>query len=209
MSNFEKYSKEIKKYKQLSEEEEKRLRKKLKNDDLEARDKLITSNLQLVLKLANRYKDRGVEFEELVCEGNKGLITATMKFNPKMDNKFSTYAYFWIKQAMLESIEKNNEWNPTSGENILNYNNYNDTLLVVDMTEFEDLDIKKAKTVLKLIDGLPKRESDIVKHFFGVSGFSALNTIEISKKYNITTMRVSTIIDESLRKIRCKVLETM
>lgn len=209
MSNFEKYSKEIKKYGLLSEEEEKCLRKKLKNEDLEARDKLITSNLQLVLKLANRYKDRGVEFEELVCEGNKGLITATMKFNPKMDNKFSTYAYFWIKQAMLESIEKNNEWNPTSNENVLNYNSYNDTMLSVDMTEFEDADIKKTKVVLNLIDGLPKRDSNIIKHFFGISGFSALNTIEISKKYNITTMRVSTIIDESLRKIRCKVLETI
>ena len=89
----------------------------------------------------------------------------------------------------------------------MNVETYNDVDLSVDMTEFSQLNEKKTKMVLKLIDGLPKRDCDIVKHYFGLSGFSELNTIEISKKYKMTAMRVSNIIDDSLRKIRCMVLE--
>lgn len=203
------YGKEIKKYDKLSDSEEECLRKKLNSGDVEARNKLITGHLYLVLKLAHMYKDRGVDFDELVCEGNRGLITATMKFNTTMNNKFSTYAYFWIRQAMLESIEKNNEWNPTSSQNMLNYGDFcEDKELTVDMTEFEDVDVKNTKKVLNLIDGLPKRDCDIVKHYFGVNGFSKLNTVELSKKYQISEMRLSSIIDDSLRKLRCKILET-
>lgn len=201
------YNEELQKHSIISEKEERELINKLKSGDINVRNKLITSNLKLVLKIAHKYKNCGVEFDELVCEGNKGLTTAAMKFNPKMNNKFSTYAYFWIKQAIIESIHRTLQWDARSVNNVMNVETYNDVDLSVDMTEFSQLNEKKTKMVLKLIDGLPKRDCDIVKHYFGLSGFSELNTIEISKKYKMTAMRVSNIIDDSLRKIRCMVLE--
>ena len=202
------YGLDIKKYSVLSPEIEKRLCVEMVNGNLKSRDELIISNLGLVIKLALYYKDRGLEVDELICEGNKGLITATTKFNHQLDNKFSTYAYFWIKQAILAAIENNKQWSSLSIENVMNYENYDEKELIVDMTEFEDnSDSNNLKDIIRKVDGLPKRDSLIVKHYFGISGFTELNTTELSEKYKISTVRVSDIIENSIRKIRCEILE--
>lgn len=180
------------------------------NGNVKSRNELITSNMGLVIKIANMYRNMGVDMEDLVSEGNKGLITAITKFNPVKDNKFSTYAYFWIKQAIIASIKSNNQWSCLSFNNVLNYDEYGDKDLVVNMNEFEDnTDSKNIKDIIRKIDGLPKRDCSIIKHYFGISGFSELNTIELSQKFNISTMRVSNIIENSIRKIRCEILENI
>jgi RNA polymerase sigma factor (sigma-70 family) len=149
----------------------------------------------------------GVELDELVCEGNKGLITAATRFNPSLDNKFSTYAYFWIKQSILAAIDSNKQWSSLSNDNVMNYDDYTEKDLVVDMNEFEEDEQDGIKDIIRKIDGLPKRDSSIVKHYFGISGYTELNTVELSEKFNISTMRVSNIIENSIRKIRCQILE--
>lgn len=206
-SNLGLYGSEIKKYKLLSAENEKKLCIDTANGDVKSRNELITSNLRLVIKVAVKYRNRGVELDELISEGNKGLITASTKFNPAMDNKFSTYAYFWIKQAILAAIENIKQWNCLSADNILNYN---DKDLAVDMNEYEDDDDPSSlKNIIRTLDGLPQRDKTIVKHYFGISGYTELNTIELSKKYNISAMRVSNIIENSIQKIRCEILENV
>jgi len=208
-SNLGVYGSDITKFKLLTPEREKMLCFNIRKGDIKSRDELITSNLGLVIKLAMYYKDRGVDANELICEGNKGLITAATKFDPTLENRFSTYAYIWIKQAMLSCIESSKLWSSTSNENVLNYDDYSDKRLAVDMTEFEQEDDSNIKDIIRRIDGLPKRDSSIVKHYFGVSGHSELNTIELSEKFNISTMRVSNIIETAIRKIRCDVLENI
>ena len=208
-SNLGVYGSDITKFKLLTPEREKMLSFNIRKGDIKSRDELITSNLGLVIKLAMYYKDRGVDANELICEGNKGLITAATKFDPTLENRFSTYAYIWIKQAMLSCIESSKLWSSTSNENVLNYDDYSDKRLAVDMTEFEQEDDSNIKDIIRRIDGLPKRDSSIVKHYFGVSGHSELNTIELSEKFNISTMRVSNIIETAIRKIRCDVLENI
>lgn len=202
------YSKEIQKYNLIGQEKERQLIKDSSGGCVRSRDELITANLYLVLKIANKYKDMGVDFDELVCEGNKGLTTAATRFNPSMDNKFSTYAYFWIRQAMLASLEDNRKgWSPTSGENILNYDSYSEQELSVDMYSFEEsVEDRKINDIVRAIDGLPARDSSIVKHYFGISGFTEMNTVELSKKYKISAMRVSAIIENSIKKIRCEII---
>ena len=84
--------------------EEKYLSRRAHGGDKEARRRLIESNLRLVISIAKKYRGRGVPFEDLIQEGNAGLIRAVEKFDPEMGNRFSTYATWWIRQAVTRAI---------------------------------------------------------------------------------------------------------
>jgi len=88
----------------LSLEEEREITRKVAENDQRAREKLIRSNLRLVVNIAREYVNRGISFLDLIEEGNIGLIHAVKKFNPSMGYKFSTYATWWIKQAIRRAI---------------------------------------------------------------------------------------------------------
>lgn len=98
------YLKDVKKYPLLSPEEEKELTKKIRNGDQKARARLIESNLRLVIKIAKKYQGQGLELTDLIQEGNLGLMKAIDKFEPNMDCRLSTYATWWIKQAIERAI---------------------------------------------------------------------------------------------------------
>ena len=84
--------------------EEKDLSRRAHGGDREARRRLTESNLRLVISIAKKYRGRGVPFEDLIQEGNAGLIRAVEKFDPEMGNRFSTYATWWIRQAVTRAI---------------------------------------------------------------------------------------------------------
>ena len=88
----------------LDADEEKVLARRIRGGDMSARQKLIESNLRLVISIAKKYRGRGVAFEDLIQEGNAGLIRAVEKFDPEMGNRFSTYATWWIRQAVTRAV---------------------------------------------------------------------------------------------------------
>lgn len=98
------YFKEIGKVPLLTAEEERELAIRIEQGDEEAKKKLTESNLRLVVSIARRYLNRGLSFLDLIQEGNLGLIKAVEKFDYTKGYKFSTYATWWIRQAITRSI---------------------------------------------------------------------------------------------------------
>jgi RNA polymerase primary sigma factor len=103
-SALQTYLKEINKISLLLPEEEKEIAAKAREGNLKAREKLIRANLRLVVSIAKEYINRGLSFLDLIEEGNVGLIRAVEGYDPSTGYKFSTYATWWIKQAIRRAL---------------------------------------------------------------------------------------------------------
>ncbi|MTV75334.1 sigma-70 family RNA polymerase sigma factor, partial [Streptococcus pneumoniae] len=88
----------------LTNEEEKELALAVEAGDIEAKQRLAEANLRLVVSIAKRYVGRGMQFLDLIQEGNMGLMKAVDKFDYSKGFKFSTYATWWIRQAITRAI---------------------------------------------------------------------------------------------------------
>jgi RNA polymerase primary sigma factor len=97
---------EISRHPLLTKEQEIDLAQRIERGDLEAKDRLVNSNLRLVVANAKRYRGQGLSFLDLIQEGTLGLIRAAEKFDWRRGYKFSTYATFWIKQAIQRALDQ-------------------------------------------------------------------------------------------------------
>ena len=95
----------VMKHKLLSKEEEKKLAKQIELGNELARQKLVRANLRLVVAVASKFSGLNVSMEDLIQEGNIGLIKATSKYNYRLGYKFSTYAIWWIRQGVLKALD--------------------------------------------------------------------------------------------------------
>lgn len=102
--SFRRYLDEIRRYPLIDRAEEARLAEEVRGGSEDALDKLIRSNLRFVVKIAKKYRHQGVPLQDLVNEGNVGLIRAARKFDERKGIKFVTYAVWWIRQAILQAI---------------------------------------------------------------------------------------------------------
>lgn len=98
------YLKDVRKLDMITAEEEIALAKKVKEGDVKASDKLIKSNLRFVISVAKEYQNQGIPLADLIAEGNVGLIKAAQKFDPERGFRFISYAVWWIKQSIIQSL---------------------------------------------------------------------------------------------------------
>src|ERR1700682_4959469 len=99
-SPLETYLREINETALLSADEEKELARAIEDGNSEARDRMVRANLRLVVNIARSYAGKGLGLQDLIEEGNLGLMRAVEGFDPSMNTRFSTYASYWIKQSM-------------------------------------------------------------------------------------------------------------
>jgi RNA polymerase primary sigma factor len=103
-SPLETYLREINETPLLSAEEEQELAHRIAQGDPEARDRMVRANLRLVVNIARGYVGKGLSLQDLIEEGNLGLLRAVEGFDPEMGTRFSTYASYWIKQSIKRAL---------------------------------------------------------------------------------------------------------
>lgn len=215
------YYDELKKYKPLSRAKERRLLKQCKRGNLKAKNEILEANLRFVFDIAKHYTGRGVPIADLISDGNMGLLRAIDKFDETKDVKFISYAVWWIRQAMSESIKKKRAVNFVEIEP----NEDNDSIIDNKMVDDEDDDDSKSSNysneheekekevsqnqkavVSKIISTLNERERAIIESYYGINNEKKLNLIDIGKKYNLTSERVRQIKVSAIRKLRSNMM---
>jgi RNA polymerase primary sigma factor len=202
-----------------SDEEKALLREYRENNDLAARQKLITSNLRYAFSLVNKYKNRGVPLADLLEEANIGLIESIDRFDIERDVKVITYARWNMEYKIREAIKEYDrlpesdlpEESDTqfSDEAILS-DEYDNGTYANNAFVGEDDDIARANAINdvdSIIQVLNERECDIIKMYYAIQPYDKEYTYqEIGKKYDITKERVRQIIDKIMRKLRVQAL---
>ncbi len=160
------YLKEIDEAPLLTWEEERTLgRKVVKENDPQARERLVRSNLRLVVNIAKKYANRGMNLGDLIEEGNLGLIKAVDYFDPERGNRFSTYAAWWIKQSIRRALLMNiqpvhiptymvtliNQWRRMAAEL---ENRLGNPPEIKDMADAMQLPLRKAKIINEVVEVL-------------------------------------------------------
>lgn len=194
------------------------------NKNIAARDKLITSNLKFVVKIASLYKNMGLSHADLIAEGNIGLIKAIDKFDGNMGYKITTYAIWWIKQSILEALQKRNG---LMGDDLPDENLLKDNSIANDISEdacltmnninepnqfyYDDRADEKVKQENKdavqfLISTLNDREQQIITDYYGLSGDKPKTLEEIGEDMGITKERVRQISERAIKKLRFNAL---
>lgn len=215
------YYDDLKKYKPLTKAKERRLLKKCKKGNLKAKNEILEANLRFVFDIAKHYTGRGVPISELISDGNMGLLRAIEKFDESNDVKFISYAVWWIRQAMLESIKKRNAINFVEIEPNTDNDSSMDKKFIEDdeddasfNEDFSNENDEKSKEVTdnqrniitSLIGTLSDRERDIVENYYGINDKKELTLTDIGKKYNLSSERVRQIKLNAIRKLRSKIL---
>lgn len=122
---MDKYLQDITRHPMLSVEEETELALKIKEDDLDALDLLVKSNLRFVISVAKQFQGQGLSVDDLINEGNLGLIRAAQKFDASKGFRFISYAVWWIRQAMMQAIVEQSKIIRTPMSKHLTYNKIN------------------------------------------------------------------------------------
>lgn len=212
------YYKELKSYKPITRVKERELLRKAKCGDLNARNKIVEANLRFVFDTAKNYKGRGVPIGDLISDGNLGLIRAIDKFDESKNVKFISYAVWWIRQGILENLEKhskkkkveveNDEINASNAANVTSLN-LDDDEPSQDVGGFsnaeEELDAPET-LVDELLSKLNERERSIIEKYYGINGQKAMTLDELGEEFNISKERIRQIKKKSFRIMRTQVM---
>lgn len=215
------YYKDLKKYSPMSKDEERKLLIKAKNNDLNAQNKILEANLRFVFEVAKRYKGNGVPLEDLISEGNMGLIKAIQKFDLSRDVKFYSYAVWWIKQSIIAFLKENYNKNIIEKSEETLFNNSIDNSKLSDceddrvhymesiMSNESDLnDLEKNNEIsfiiTKTLNGFDERSKEMIIKYYGLDGDEPMTLSEVGEIYGISKERVRQICKKSLETLKNK-----
>ena len=219
------YLKEIGKVPLLSAEREIELAQRMEEGDEEAKKELAEANLRLVVSIAKRYVGRGMLFLDLIQEGNLGLIKAVEKFDYHKGYKFSTYATWWIRQAITRAIADQARTIRIPVHMVETINKLirvsRQLLQETPIGEEEDSHLgdfiqddnvpvpaeAAAQTLLKeqldeVLDTLTEREQKVLRLRFGMNDGRARTLEEVGREFDVTRERIRQIEAKALRKLR-------
>jgi|Deesub1362A_J573_1020465.scaffolds.fasta_scaffold00385_5 RNA polymerase primary sigma factor len=202
------YWPELRKYPLLSPEEERELAKRIERGDKEARERMILSNMRLVISIALRFASSGIPIEDLIQEGTLGLIRAVDGFDWRKGYRFSTYASWCILRAMQIAIQRHRAQDPPEGtvsvDQLLEHGYDEVAAFTRDpevSPEDELLHLLLPEAVYKAIQGLSQRERAIIKLYYGLGG-SSLSLPELAALFGVSISRIRQILRNALRKLR-------
>ena len=222
MNIQETYLRDISRYQPLTQEQELTLATRARQGDADARNQLIHANLRMVVNIARKYQQPGVEMLDLIQEGNIGLIYAVDKFDPTLGCRFSTFAVFWIKKYIFLYLDKNFDDNISLDMEIIKdceLIHLSDTIEdqstclgsssvehVEKKIEREELQ-KKQELLANKLECLSEREQEVLRLLYGIGLGSSLSVTEVSLLLKISKVRVCQLRDRALETLRNK-LET-
>jgi len=225
------YLRELRRVPLLSREEERAFALLAAQGDRKARQQLIQANLRFVILVAKRYRNGGVPLEDLVNEGNIGLIHAAERFDPDRGVRFVSYAVWWIRQAILKAIREDGRLIRLPRSRAEELSQERATLMQAAQTTLsldspvtgmedsgslgaclEDRSVPKPEEVLvgvslqehmdSALAGLSEREASILRGRFGLAGSKRITLREVGRKHGVSKERVRQIEKKALRKIR-------
>ncbi len=221
--SLNKYLDEIGREQLLSEQEERELSERILHGDMKAVSKLVEANLRFVVKIASQYKGRGLQFDDLISEGNIGLMSAAMKFDGRRGTRFVNYAVQTIRQHIERAIEqqtllytvpkdvasrKTEQLTarslsvdaPLGGRSNMSLLSVlvNSNSPQADGRVFSEA-IEEA--VEKALQTLDERESEVVDRFFGLSGEHE-TMAEIAEDMGVKRERVRQIRNRAIRRLK-------
>jgi RNA polymerase primary sigma factor len=220
------YLTEIGKVRLLTAEEEVSLAKRMERGDMEAKRKLIEANLRLVVSIARRYVGRGMVLLDLIQEGNLGLIRAVEKFDYRKGYKFSTYATWWIRQAISRAVPTPEEiatemgTTPQKVREILKISQEPVSLdtpigeekdsqlgdFIEDEQAVEPLEavseVMRQEELSEVLSALPHRERTVIELRFGLAGEQPRTLEEVGQTFGVTRERIRQIEAKTLAKLR-------
>lgn len=236
MSKFEsteglpKYFKTIKALSPLSKEEEQALAARIQLGDRQAVDELVRHNLKLVVKIANRFIGQGVPIDDLIQEGNLGLIAAAERFTADKDTRFSTYASLWIRKHCNEAIATvgkivripmNQEYDIYKKKKAgLDTPNFRPVQLDAPISEDSETTVGDRyancqpevyremneeyvdREIARRLAKLKRRDAEIMKMIFGIGYDEPRDTAEVAVEIGLTHVRVCQIKKKALELMK-------
>lgn len=230
--NLPKYFKTIQKLKPLQVEEEKELVIAIQAGSQIALEKLISANLKFVVKLANRHIGQGVPIDDLIQEGNLGLLDAAVNFKPREGQRFINYAQLWIRKRLNEAVAKtgrivrlphNQEYDlyksKMKGDDPAHEaprrvaidapigdeggNTIGDIVLKSKADVDTAIDLDGVKWIVtRQLARLKERDRLIVMDYFGIDRDFEMPTEIIADRYQMTSVRVCQIVKASIQKMK-------
>ena len=207
------YLKTIRRYKLLTQSGEYRLAVASQEGVELAKKQMVEANLRLVVHLAKEYRHTRVPFEDLIAEGNLGLIEAVNRFDPDRGVRFVAYAAWWIRKYMLQAVQRQSNRQSQRGRRVLSFAEFmrdsSDTHVLEGVPDqsAEDpenvaLERQLESALVSVLHRLPAREREILSAHFGLDGRPPRSLKEIGRSIDLTRERVRQIELRAFDRVR-------